>query len=322
MKILSPIFGLFLLVFAQHTTAQNYEKVDQTVDQYSPTITTPDELAALINRDFIAQDEKARAVFRWVATNISYDVALGQSMDFKSKNAYSYKTEKEKEAKEKKFQSDLILGTMQTRKGVCHGYSFLTEYLCEKVGLEAKTISGTLKSSPMQIGEIPGTPNHAWNVVKIGANWKFIDATIGAGSISGKTNLFKFQFNDAFFFTEPGIFFLNHFPEDEKWLLTTGHTKQEFASLPVFFGNYFQYKYTLTQLQSGILPATAPFICAIQGLNEYDTIEYSLSSQNRINYIEQENNTKDFSIDISGKNGDYLSLFVNGKIIAIYKVKA
>ena len=57
-------------------------------------------------------------------------------------------------------------------------------------------------------------------------------------------NLFKFYFNDAYFFTNPDRFFLNHYPADEKWLLVA-KSKTDFAPLPVFFGGYFQNNYEI-----------------------------------------------------------------------------
>lgn len=321
---LKNIFYTFLLLnllFSTCVYSQKYNSVDSIADGYPKDISNADELVKLVNKDFSLPDEKARAVFRWVATNISYDVALAESMNYVSKNAFSYKTEKEREIKDKKFKLDLVSSTMITKKTVCHGYAALMEYLYLKLGLESTIVFGNLKADPSQIGEMPDVINHAWNVVKIDNNWQFVDATLAAGFVSSKTNLFKFYFNDAYFFTNSERFFLNHYPTDEKWLLIP-KSKKYFAQLPVFYGSYFQFNYQLIKPETGICLTSnnENFTFAIQGLDQYDTVEYSSSVDNRITYLEQENNKLDFSIPLVGKENSFISIYVNRKIIAIYKI--
>ena len=168
---LKNLLLLFLcLSFLNATYSQKYNVVDSIVDAYPKSIISTDQLVGLINSDFSKQDEKARAVFKWVATNISYDVDLAKTMEFKSMNAFSYKTEKEKEIKERKFKLDLVTGAMVSRQAVCHSYAALVEYLCLKLGIEAKIIIGNLKSNPSQIlrdrlfgaGKIGNDMSFAW----------------------------------------------------------------------------------------------------------------------------------------------------------------
>lgn len=310
----------FLLNFSFSMHAQNYVLVDSIVDTYPKNISTLDNLAEYIRKDFKGDDEKARAIFRWITTNISFDVELAKKMNYKSLIVFSYFSEKEKEIKEKKFKSDLVKETFLTRKTVCHGYSVLIEYLCGKLDLEAKIIIGTLKSDPSEIGVFPNEFNYAWNVVKINDEWKFIDATLGAGSISSNTGLFKFDYNDGYFFTDPERFFLNHYPLDEKWLLVS-KTKNDFAQAPFIFGNYFKYGYKIIGPISGIhSKKNGNFIFSLKGLDEYDNVQYALNSDNKIVFLEQEDNTKEFSIDITNIVNDYISIFVIGKVIAVYKI--
>jgi transglutaminase/protease-like cytokinesis protein 3 len=320
---LKNIFYIFLFLnflFSSYIYSQKYNSVDSIVDTYPKNVITADSLVELINKDFSKQNEKARAVFRWVATNITYDVSLAESMNYISKNAFSYKTEKERDIKEKKFKLDLVSATMNTKKTVCHGYAALMEYLYLKLGLESTIVFGNLKADPSQIGEMPDVTNHAWNVVKIDNVWQFVDATLAAGFVSSKTNLFKFYFNDAYFFTNPDRFFLNHYPADEKWLLVA-KSKTDFALLPVFFGGYFQNNYEIIKPESGICSTqnNHNLIFAIRGLDEYDTIAYSSSIDNIKTYLNQKNDL-DYTIPILDKKDSYVTIFVSGKIIAIYKI--
>lgn len=313
-------FLLLVLLFSNYSYSQKYDAVDAIVDGYSNDLSNADDLIKLVNKDFSQPDEKARAVFRWVATHIGYDVGLAESMNYVSKNAFSYKTEKEREIKDKKFKLDLVSSAMNTKKTVCHGYAALMEYLYLKLGLESTIVFGNLKADPSQIGEMPDVTNHAWNVVKIDNNWQFVDATLAAGFVSSNTNLFKFYFNDAYFFTTPERFFLNHYPTDEKWLLVA-KSKKDFAPLPVFFGSYFQYNYKIIKPESGICSTqdNPNLIFAIRGLEEYDTIAYSSSIDNTKTYLDQKNDL-DFTIPILDKKNSYVTIFVSGRIVAIFKI--
>lgn len=312
---------LFLnLLFSSWVFSQKYNSVDSIVDNYPKNIIKTETLVELINKDFSKQDEKARAVFRWVATNISYDVSLAESMNYISKNAFSYKTEKEREVKEKKFKLDLVSSVINTKKTVCHGYAAFMEFMYLKLGIESTIVFGNLRSDPSQIGEMPNVTNHAWNVVKIDNNWKFVDATLAAGFVSSKTNSFKFYFNDAYFFTSPERFFLNHYPADEKWLLV-GKSKKDFAKLPLFFGDYFANNFSIIKPESGVCFSkdTKDLSFIINGLEGNDLVQYLSSLDSKKVYLKLENNSK-FNISILGKENSFIYLFINGKIIAMYKI--
>lgn len=321
MKKITLIIIFINLIGINFTFSQNYKTVDSIVDSYPKDVVNTNQLVQLINKDFSVQDQKVRAVYRWITTNISYDADFLNKMNDKPMNAFSYKTEKEKELKEKIFKLELVSNAMTSKKTICHGYAALVENLCRNLGIETHIILGNLKSSPLQIGELPSAINHAWNAVKINGKWQFVDTTLGAGFVSGKTNLFKFYFNDGFCFTTPERFFLNHYPLDEKWLLIAKN-KNDYAQLPLHFGNYFQKNYQLIKPESGLckIAENENFIFSIKGLNPNDTVEYSTSIDNKIIYLEQENNQLDYTISLIGKNNSFVSIYVNGKIIATYKI--
>lgn len=317
-SVVLVVFILFFSILAAPSWAQ-YASVDSIVDHYPKIVKESKQLTQLINRDFSGQEQKARAIFRWVATNVSYDIKIAESMNNVSKTAFAYSNQKEKQLKEKQFKENLVNETLNSRKAVCHGYSALIEVLCEETGLESKIVTGTLKTDPSEIGSIPKAINHAWNIVKINGQWKLIDATLAAGFISANTGLFKSYFNDGYFCTEPERFFLNHYPADEKWLLIN-KTKNDFATLPLYFGNYLKFGYRITAPIKGIQAVNAgSFKLLIGGLQQYDGIGYSFNND-KIIEIDQEDNTKGFDISLEGKNGQYLSIYVNGKIIVMYKI--
>jgi transglutaminase/protease-like cytokinesis protein 3 len=319
----ATLLVLFILNFAfpNYSYSQNFTSVDSIVDNYPLGINNTDKLVEYINKDFIRQEEKARAIFRWVTSNISYDVVLADAMDKKSINAFSYKTENERKAKEKQFKLDLVAKTMNSKKAVCHGYASLIEDLCIKLGMESRIILGYLKSDPSQIGEIPVKSNHAWNMIKIGNNWQFLDATLGAGFISSNTNLFKFQFNEGYFFTDYKRFFLNHYPSEVQYLLID-KSKNDFAQLPLFFGAYLKNNYQIITSTSGLIIRNdnLNFTFDLKGIDSYDTVSYSNDVDNKIINFASNDAANKFVIPLNDKNVNFISIYVNRKIIAMYKI--
>src|SRR5690606_15652960 len=126
---------------------------------------------------------------------------------------------------------------IKSKRGVCQGYATLYTIIADKAGLESVIVTGSSKSHPAHIGKQPGNSDHAWNAIKIGGEWKLVDVTWGAGTATGNPPKFNFKFSDKYFFTDPDVFFLNHFPDDKKWLMTN-RSEKEFADLPLYYGNY------------------------------------------------------------------------------------
>jgi hypothetical protein len=314
------VFLFFQLLSVSFCYCQNFEKTDSIVSNYPKSIANIGELANLINRDFFKPEDKVRAIFYWVSTTIAYDIDASQKMEI-SQHAFSYKSETEKNTKEKKFKEQLVNNALFSKKAVCHGYAALIESLCIKVGVESKIILGNLKSDPMEIGNQSFPINHAWNIIKINENWQFVDATLAAGFVSSNTDQFKFYFNDAYFFTDPDLFFLNHFPSDIKWLFVS-KTKEDYIKLPLFMGYYLQFNYEIIKPDLGIHSVTKSdsFVFAIKNLKQSDYVSYSLNSEFKIKDIDYEDNTENFIIDLHGKEEDFLSIYVNRKLIVIYKI--
>jgi transglutaminase/protease-like cytokinesis protein 3 len=230
-------FILILLIsFTIPAFAQNYAQVDKKVSEYPKSFSNLDKLANQINKDFKKPEEKARAIYAWIAMNVAYDT---KGMTSTKSVSYSYRTQEEKLQKEKKMEEDLANQTLKKKKAVCQGYSTLFKILCEKVGLESEIISGTSKTTFQDIGKAPGRMDHAWNAIKIGGKWKLVDATWGAGYLDQSTGKFKKKYSGFYFFTDPDKFALKHYPKDSKWLFTK-KTAKDFASYPLFYRDYFE----------------------------------------------------------------------------------
>lgn len=198
-------FYISIILFAFSSSLCSQDDYDDysRIDNY--VLTTPSGITKNINslstyliKPAQNEKEKIRALFRWVAENINYDVQ-------------SYLL---RQNKQRSIQQILI-----DRTTVCDGYSRLMVELAHAVDIEMVQIFGYSKGYDYKIGDrFENNPNHAWNAVKINGKWHLLDATWGAGYID-ENNLFVRRFQDHYFLTPPESFILDHLPEDEQWQL-------------------------------------------------------------------------------------------------------
>lgn len=311
---------LFILFSAALATAQDFAKVDATVKTY-PAFASADTFAEKVKADFTRDDEKARAIFTWIALNIKYD--LGAYGVNEKPVAYKYKTEQEKLALQEKFRQELSQKTLKSKKGVCQGYATLYEVVAQKAGLEAVMVTGTSKSHPMHIGKPPGASDHAWNAVKINNQWKLLDATWGAGVVTGEKPAFAFKFNDAYFFTEPDTFFLNHYPDDKKWLLTD-KDEADFANLPLVYGNALSEGYEVVEPALGTFTNKPGAVIAfkLKNLKPEDKVHYAFSQERKYMPVTltANGNAYSFEVPLSAKSAGTLTIYVNQKSVVAYRI--
>ena len=201
--------------------ASRYDAIDRHALSASPEASRSiPVLAKYLTDPFSRDDEKARAIFRWVAENIDYDV----------KGFFSGRIKRESSG-----------NVLKSRKAVCEGYSGLFEQLARAAGLEVVSISGYAKGYGYSSGgKIPDRTNHAWNAVKIGGEWKLLDCTWGAGHVGDQHDFIR-KFTPHYFFTTPSEFIYDHLPEDPRWqLLEKPITRDEFQSLVYLRPKYFE----------------------------------------------------------------------------------
>jgi len=179
----------------------DYEKTDQSMFYYRTiakttydVIDVPDERDLLPSRGIesehptiiakaeeitaglVTEREKAKAIYEFVAKNVSYDVKKAESDLFSV--------------------SDSALTTLQAGSGICQDYAFLATALLRAIGLEAHYVSG-------HAGE-----RHAWVEVKVDGEWIEMDPTWGAGYVY--EGQFYFQYNEQYFDPDPHTFQETH----------------------------------------------------------------------------------------------------------------
>lgn len=109
--------------------------------------------------------EKSRAIFTWIAKNITYDAD-----NYLQSNSISvYPT---------------AVQVLKDRKSLCMGFSRLNAALHRAVGIEAKVVYGG---------------GHAWNEIMLNNRWQTEDATNAAGYFNEDTKTFVKRFYPGYF---------------------------------------------------------------------------------------------------------------------------
>lgn len=305
-------------------TAQKYTAIDNAVRQYPKHFSNAKQLAMRISSDFSTEEDRVRAAFSWIAFNITYDIKLQIAQSTDQQIAFYYTSEEERQMKQIKFQRDLTNKTIKSGMGVCQGYAALFHTVCDFMGIECLDIAGTSKSNTGNIGLLPKASDHVWNAVKVWGEWKLMDITWAAGAMDGRTNRFVRDFNDAYYFTSPAVFFLNHYPDDINYLYV-GKTEQEFAQLPLYYGSYLTGGYQFVSPATGIFSDTKSDIIPfkITDLPENDRVSYAFSDQDSGSeaIIRRSGNVSEFEIPMTNRNRGFLTVYVNGSSVVSYKIQ-
>lgn len=192
-------------IFAQKTPVNPFSAIDKKALQIPDSLTkTTENIAGYINANFKTDNEKVRAVFIWVASNIQYDIENMFALNF-----YEKKEEK-------------ISKPLNTRKGICENYAALFSDICLKTGVKSIVIEGYTK----QNGFTDYIP-HAWCSALLDSVWYLFDPTWGSGYVNGSK--FYKKINNDYYKVNPTTLIKSHMPFDYLWqFLYYPITNQEF----------------------------------------------------------------------------------------------
>lgn len=235
LKIRFPI-AIGALVIQHHAEAQatreiflnfNYQRADSiAVNLPNARYDNPSALASALCQNLETDHEKFRAIYRWIAENIRYNISVTSSDPVE---------------------------VLRKKKAVCEGYASLLENMCTSAGLECQVIVGFAKSYPSE--HIPmnmKVPNHAWNAIRLGGDWHLVDITWSSGEYDLKRRKFKRNFSEDFYLADPNFFILNHYPQNLRWALTANiPTKRQFRKSPIYFPDYDVMKISTPKPMNG-----------------------------------------------------------------------
>ncbi|NLP49832.1 transglutaminase domain-containing protein [Bacillus sp. RO1] len=139
------------------------------------------KLAEELTADKDSNRAKAKAVYEYVAKNVSYDVQKYKNNEFE--------------------WDDSALKTLDSMTGVCQDYAYLAIALLRASGIEARYVEGRAGS--------PWPGNHAWVEANLDGEWVEMDPTWGSGYLDRDDN-FVAAFNEDYFDPNPDEFQKTH----------------------------------------------------------------------------------------------------------------
>ena len=228
-KQLRLIFILCSIFICTNVIAQTNNAEFKQVDEYVAALGSLDTLnmgtiSYTVTKKFTDNKQKVRAIFDWIAYNISYDCKAARAND------------------NEKNTADIIL---KTRKATASGYAALFQDMCSVVKIRCLTVDGYCKKITEEIGEKPDQFNHTWAVVQLGQSpedWHYVDPTLGSGFTDEKVMVFTKKYNDNYFFANKTMFNYHHFPDNTAWLLGSGaKSLKEFLQWPVIQNAAYNY---------------------------------------------------------------------------------
>jgi len=174
-------------------------------------------LADSLTANISDETAKARAIFSWIAHNVSYDVScfgLNESAD----------------------------QVLLKRRAVCAGYANLFEALADSADIQSKTIRGEAKGIGPPAAMTPdGLLKHDWNAVYLDGKWHLLDCAWGAGRID-EYGRFVPRYDEHYFLTPPEQLIYDHLPEDPRWQLVPAPiSRNEFIHRPIVKPAFFEY---------------------------------------------------------------------------------
>ena len=161
---------LFLFI-AFKSFAQDFTAITTKTDTYK-RINSAEKLAEKIEKDFSSDEDKVKAIFCWLTSNISYDLEEYYNPSSRRKS-FRYRTEEEKEQILQAIKDETVLETITTKKSVCEGYAQTFTKVCTLLNIESEVISGYARFGYQEIGKPQPNSNHAWNAVKINNEWLY-----------------------------------------------------------------------------------------------------------------------------------------------------
>lgn len=315
---MKQLFFLFLFI-SSIGYGQDFSKIDNLVKTY-PRYTSPENLANRISRDFKSDANKARAAFQWLTNNIRYN--LEEYYKPKRIIQFRYSTEEERQQKLQAVKDKLVKDAFLTKMGVCEEYAQSFKKVADLLGIEAEVIKGYVRNSVYDIGRIPTTTNHAWNVVKIDNRWVLLDATWAAGYVyNGK---WIKSYSDYYYDINQKEIGKTHFPKDRKWqIILNSNSLKDFYNQPIYSQPFLKNNIEVLSPKEGSISVnrSEKVVLKIRNLPPNSVLHYNYKGQqySKKPQISYTDNIATVSIENPGQNTE-LYLFLDKALALEYKV--
>ena len=133
------------------------------------------ELADEICSDCVADEEKVKAIYKWMIHNFEYDYEYNPIVQYFN-----------------------VHKTLQTHKGVCYDFSHLFAALCRSQKIPCYVVDGDKRDNAKY--------HHTWNRVYFNGTWWNMDVTFDIVQTKNKGQLYGFRKIDDAFVTDKEFF--------------------------------------------------------------------------------------------------------------------
>jgi hypothetical protein len=265
----------------------------------------------VVSNKFTDKIDKARAIYYWIAHNISFDVKAARSNNT-AKNTVA----------------DVLLN----RRAVGIGFASLFQDMCSSADIRCLTVDGFIKFNTQQIGEKDLDINHSWAVVQLGQSpeeWYYVDPALGSGFPSDDMKEFTPYYTDAYFFTEKETFNLQHYPDNTAWKLGSGpKSKKDFFELPVIKVMAIQLGLKKLSPGEGNIKAkvnkAVRFSFTFSNMGEITKVELGIGDKKKykVEEIQYSNssNSLSFTYKFEDENTYPVKVIVNGQEMVAYYI--
>lgn len=160
---------------------------------------------------------KIKLIHDWITLSISYDVVM---LERETVTGQDVRT------------------VLARRKAVCSGYSHLFEIMASAAGFETKTVHGWARGLSGNF-EFNLRNSHAWNMVKVGGRWLFVDTTFDAGAFTD--GRYKQRYSTDYLYADPVQLQYTHFPENPvDQLVASPIDRGRFVNQALFLPEFFK----------------------------------------------------------------------------------
>lgn len=184
------LLTLIALVSVYASSAQLLNAQDSLALKISPQETSTSKgISSYVKTRFASDSARVRAIFVWVANNISYDV---EKLRLRSETT----------------QKTTIEDILKTRKAVCQGYAELMVDLLKDCNIRAMMVPGFGRQPDGTISQI----SHAWVAAEVNNKWWLFDPTWAAGTVDNWK--FNSRFSNRYYKVLPEDMIRDHMPFD------------------------------------------------------------------------------------------------------------
>lgn len=207
----------------------DFYRADSVADAcFGASVTDLPALSDRLTRSLTHEQEKFRAIYKWVCNNIEFDYELFR---INREKRDKFDASDKLKAWNKKFTPIVFRHLIEDKKTVCTGYAWLVQQLAQHAGITCVIVDGYGRNATVNIRK-SGKANHSWNAVMLNKKWYLCDPTWASGAYDADREMFIKKYDDSYFLADPAVFIRNHYPLDTRWTLLDDEHKQQNATAP------------------------------------------------------------------------------------------